>query len=39
VLDRLKKGLDHDTYEKVLELIAAEDTPGAPGGEDSTLSS
>ncbi len=39
VLDRLKKGLDHDTYERVLELIAAEDTPGAPIGEDGTFSS
>jgi len=39
VLDRLKKGLDHDTYQKVLELIAAEDTPETPSGEDGTFSS
>jgi homoserine acetyltransferase len=30
VLDRLKKGLDPATYDKVLDLIAAEDSPGAP---------
>ena len=37
VLHRLKKGLDRETYEKVLELLAAEDpvVPGTGDGEDT----
>ena len=40
VLDRLKKGLARDTYEKVLELMAAEDpvVPGTGDGEDTANS-
>ena len=34
VLDRLKKGLDAMTYEKVLALMAAEDDAGVGNGEE-----
>jgi hypothetical protein len=38
VLDRLKKGLPPETYEKVLELMAADDVqvPDAGHGEDTS---